>query len=237
MRQNRIPDGMPVLSPGRHRRARKGACFMEFASYLAGEKWSDHPECTHPLLAGIARTVNDLVDGEHRVLLVPLIPEVVGLTGDDLVIDVTLTARCAMAALPVASMDYQRALAVGLLTCDRVAATLDGPSIPALRRDIAQVLAFVPDAATWAVHFTDGSAEVNPRLFRRVSAPRIVAFSGRGIASAVIMDPDERLVELLRRCIADTQALVGAGVDAERVRVAPEPQRSEFDVRSSAAAR
>src|SRR5580765_4159987 len=160
MRQNRVPDGVPVLSAGRHRRPRKGACFMEFASYLAGEKWSDHPACTHPLLAGIARTVNDLVDSEHRTLLVPLIPDVVGLTGDDLVIDVTLTARCAMAALPVASMDYQRALAVGLLTADRVAAT------------------------------------------------RIVAFSGRGIASAVIMDPDDRLVDLLTACIADTRALV-----------------------------
>lgn len=210
MRQNRVPDGVPVLSAGRHRRPRKGACFMEFASYLAGERWSDHPSCTHPLLAGIARTVNDLVDSEHRASLVPLIPDVVGLTGDDLVIDVTLTARCAMAALPVASMDYQRALAVGLLTADRVAATLDAPSIPALRREIASVLRLVPDATSWAEHFTDGTAEVNPRLFRRVSAPRIVAFSGRGIASAVIMDPDDRLVDLLTACIADTRSLLAA---------------------------
>jgi len=28
---------------------------MEFASYLAGERWSDHPACTHPLLAVLAR--------------------------------------------------------------------------------------------------------------------------------------------------------------------------------------
>lgn len=198
---------------------------MEFASYLAGERWSDHPECTHPLLAGIARTVNDLVDSEHRATLVPLIPDVVGLTGDDLVIDVTLTARCAMAALPVAPMDYQRALAVGLLTTDRVAATLLDPSIPALRRDIAEVMELVPDAASWAVQFTDGTAEVNPRLFRRVSAPRIVAFSGRGIASAVVMDPDERLVALLRRCIADTRALVQPAPvqEARRDGVLPAP--------------
>ena len=31
------PDVMPILSPGRHRSPRRGACFMEFASYLAGE--------------------------------------------------------------------------------------------------------------------------------------------------------------------------------------------------------
>lgn len=44
-------DVMPILSPGRHRSPRRGACFMEFASYLAGEPWSDHPACTHGTLA------------------------------------------------------------------------------------------------------------------------------------------------------------------------------------------
>jgi hypothetical protein len=42
------PALVPVLSAGRHRTPRTGACFMEFASYLAGERWSDHPTCTHP---------------------------------------------------------------------------------------------------------------------------------------------------------------------------------------------
>ena len=32
---------------------------MEMASYLAGERWSDHPKCTHPLVASVARMVND----------------------------------------------------------------------------------------------------------------------------------------------------------------------------------
>ena len=31
------PDVMPILSPGRHRSPRRGACFMELASYLAGD--------------------------------------------------------------------------------------------------------------------------------------------------------------------------------------------------------
>ena len=56
------PDIMPVLSRGGHRSPRKGACFMELASFLAGEPWSDHPSCTHPLLASLARDVNDHVD-------------------------------------------------------------------------------------------------------------------------------------------------------------------------------
>ncbi len=36
---------------------------MELASYLAGERWSDHPACTHPLLAAVARDVNDYTSG------------------------------------------------------------------------------------------------------------------------------------------------------------------------------
>ena len=48
-----VPDLVPILSRGKHRNPRKGACFMELASYLAGERWSDHPRCTHPLLASV----------------------------------------------------------------------------------------------------------------------------------------------------------------------------------------
>src|SRR5204862_8259532 len=76
----RVPDLVPVLSRGRHRSPRKGACFMELASFMAGERWSDHPACTHPLLAALARQVNDATRDGARHLLAPLIPDVVGLT-------------------------------------------------------------------------------------------------------------------------------------------------------------
>ena len=46
---------------------------MEMASYLAGERWSDHPRCTHPLLASVARLVNDLTSDGNRRRLVDLI--------------------------------------------------------------------------------------------------------------------------------------------------------------------
>ena len=63
---NTAPDLLPVLSRGRHRNATKGACFMELASFLAGERWSDHPSCTHPLLAELARSVNDYTTDAAR---------------------------------------------------------------------------------------------------------------------------------------------------------------------------
>ena len=43
----------PCCRAGKHRSPRKGACFMEMAAFLAGERWSDHPRCTHPLLAAL----------------------------------------------------------------------------------------------------------------------------------------------------------------------------------------
>ena len=54
------PALLPVLSRGKHRNPRKGACFMELASYLAGERWSDHPSCTHPLLAALAMSFSSV---------------------------------------------------------------------------------------------------------------------------------------------------------------------------------
>ena len=68
-----LPDLVPVLSAGKHRNPRKGACFMEMASFLAGERWSDHPSCTHPLLASLARLVNDWLKDEDRSPLVLLV--------------------------------------------------------------------------------------------------------------------------------------------------------------------
>ena len=70
---------VPVLSRGKHRSPRKGACFMEYASHLAGERWSDHPACTHPAVASLARAVNDCTSDSGRSRLVPMIPSVIGL--------------------------------------------------------------------------------------------------------------------------------------------------------------
>jgi len=67
------PDYMPVLSAGAHDNPQDGACVMEYVSLLAGETWSDRPACTHPVLAKMAQTVNDLLPDETRHTLVPMI--------------------------------------------------------------------------------------------------------------------------------------------------------------------
>ena len=126
MTHSRTPDSMPVLSRGKHRNPRKGACFMELASYLAGERWSDHPKCTHPLLASLARDVNDHVDDDARVRLAPMIPDVIGLRGGDARVDAWIAREVALTALPIVSAERQGVAAVGLLRCERVLNHLEG---------------------------------------------------------------------------------------------------------------
>lgn len=77
MNQN-IPDLMPILSSGAHSSPAEGACVMEMASYLAGEAWSDRPTCTHPVLATVARHVNDSLGDDARQSLLPLLPRLMG---------------------------------------------------------------------------------------------------------------------------------------------------------------
>ena len=73
------------------------------------------PPCTHPLLADLARLVNDHTSDEERHKLAVLIPSVVGLTSDDPHVDARLAHRCAVVALPVAAADRQNILAAAVL--------------------------------------------------------------------------------------------------------------------------
>ncbi|AWB91785.1 hypothetical protein [Aeromicrobium chenweiae] len=77
-----VPDALPTLSAGSHDSSQGEACVMEYVSLLAGEEWSDRPECTHELLAHEARTVNDLLRDSDRPRLVPLIGRLFGTTED-----------------------------------------------------------------------------------------------------------------------------------------------------------
>ena len=202
MTYSSTPDAMPVLSRGKHRNARKGACFMELASYLAGEAWSDHPRCTHPLLAVLARAVNDQVEDEARSRIAPLIPEVIGLTGEDPRVDAWIARKAALAALPIAPFDRQKVAAVGVIRCERRLNELDGRPTRSISPATAEALSAVPQAAEWARSFSELGFG-NPRCFSRRSAPTIVQCAVRGIAEACVSDPDAVLVDLLRDTIAD----------------------------------
>ena len=215
-----MPDSMPVLSRGKHRNARRGACFMEMASFLAGERWSDHPACTHPLLAHLARLVNDSVNDRLRSRLIPLIPSVIGLTSDDVHVDAAIALRAALTALPIAAACRQNVLATAVIACERLVADLDGHDRDAVTERSRQVLDEVPEAAAWARSFSSGLPQT-PKTFRARTAPRILDVAVEGIALACAPEVDALLVDLFAATIADCQRLILTDT-APRRWVAPE---------------
>lgn len=105
-----VPTGLPMLGGGSHADPDEGACFMEYASMLAGERWSDHPRCTHPALAQLARSVNDGSPPVVRQRLAGLVPEVIGLTGRSSAVTPALVLLCLdrLAAYDLRPRDFRR---------------------------------------------------------------------------------------------------------------------------------
>jgi len=54
------------------------ACVMEAVAYIAGEPWSDHPECASKVLTSFLIRLNDRWNDEDRQLLKPYIVRLVG---------------------------------------------------------------------------------------------------------------------------------------------------------------
>jgi hypothetical protein len=184
---------------------------MEMAAYLAGERWSDHPRCTHPLLAQLARLVNDHTSDAHRSRLAELIPSVIGLTSDDLHVDARIALRCARTALPIVSAERQNAMAVGILMSDRALAELDGRRPAGLEEESRLALEQAPRAAQWAAHYA-GTSAISAHAFQRRSAPNTVRCAVEGIAQACVPNPDELLRELLVGAIRDCEAVCASDV-------------------------
>lgn len=209
-----VPELIPQLSRGKHRSPRKGACFMELASYLAGERWSDHPACTHPLLGTLARLVNDHTSDAGRGRLAGLVPSVIGLTSDDPHVDVRIALRSATTALPIAAAERQRILAVSVIAAERTLADLDGRPADRLEERSRWALAQVPHAAEWARRFT-GGMRTSPKNFYQHAAPNTVRHAVLGIAQACVPEPDRILHDLLAGAIGDCAERIHPDADPD----------------------
>ncbi len=187
---------------------------MEYASYLSGEKWSDHPACTHPLLGELARQVNDFISDEGRQALLEVVPDLIGVTGSELHLDLRIALRAARTALPVVAEERQQIMAVAVLICERLLADLDGcPGAP-LSRESNDALALAPDAARWARRYTC-NLSISEWAFRRQTAPTVVRYAVQGIAYACICDADALLHDLLVGAIEDCNTTLGRLTSAE----------------------
>lgn len=201
-----IPQGMPQLSRGKHRSAKSGACFMEFASYLAGEPWSDSPQCTDPLLAHVARGVNDLLSDARRAEIVHDIPRVVGLRGDHRILAPVIALRAAATALPVVSAVRQNALALAVVSLPALLPDGVAPDVVAAAR---RALEDVPLAHRVALEHIARN-RVRERDLRRTGCPMAVQLALTGIAEAAMLDPESLLVTLLQTAITDVEDVLSS---------------------------
>jgi hypothetical protein len=68
------------LKSGKHEAFEAGMCVMEAVSYIAGESWSDAPQCACPVITAFMVSWNDSLpkDADRDRILKPLIPLIVG---------------------------------------------------------------------------------------------------------------------------------------------------------------
>jgi hypothetical protein len=71
------------IKRGAHSSPEEGACVMELASMLAGERFSDRPRAVCPIIAAFLRSYNDAVDDDRRQDLFPIASAVVGTATSD----------------------------------------------------------------------------------------------------------------------------------------------------------
>ena len=70
-----------VLKSGSHQKDGRDFCAMEFIAKVAGEPWTDTPECVHPSLSAYCRAMNDArwpSDDERTKGMLPLLANVFG---------------------------------------------------------------------------------------------------------------------------------------------------------------
>lgn len=177
---------------------------MELASYLAGERWSDAPRCTDPMLAALARMVNDSMSDAARPVLGPLVPAVVGIRDLPATFPGDLALLAVSHAIRDAASSHQHALAVGTL---RLLASERATASDVLRARARAALRDVPHARVWAEKFL-GRVPV-PRRYS--PAASVIELSVHALATACIPDADARLQRLLTEAVDLARELAEAG--------------------------
>jgi hypothetical protein len=58
-------------------------CVMEAVAYIAGEPWSDHPQCASPVIAAFLHAWNDGLNDDDRQALKQYVPRLIGTRTDE----------------------------------------------------------------------------------------------------------------------------------------------------------
>lgn len=200
----RIPDALPFLSPGRHRRRRHGVCLMEYTSIIAGEHFSDHPRCTDPALAAVARAVNDYSSDAARQRLAVLASELSVARRTDPTVGYVVARRCLLTALPYSTHPRRRVLSVGLLGLDRASRDMSRGWRPDFV-DVDTELGLMPyDGELAAASAFLAAERVTPREYVRRGLPLAIETAVATIAQEAT-DADDVLHTLLEDCLYDVR--------------------------------
>lgn len=187
------------LDEGGHKDFNHGVCAMEAAAYIAGEPWSDHPQCVCPVIGAFMRSWNDaLPDDKRTSLLLPLIPATIGTRGSadlanrratmatDWLIRVHTPAWLRLAGLTT----HADALA-SLPEITDFAKTSLMPVLEAARKDAAAAVA-AAGAAAWAAAW-DAAGDAAWDAARAAAGEKL---------SATVTELQASAVELVKRMCA-----------------------------------
>lgn len=189
------PPVFPILAAGAHRRPRDGGCFMEIASLLAGLRWSDHPACTHPVLAAVARCVNDATTDDGRQSLTELIPAVVGATSVDPRIAPRLVLTCTDRALLRSGSQHRADLLAGQQAARRRLTRLQGETGP----EPSTRVGAAPRHHRW----TDVGRRWSEKAYLRVDAPIAIHHAIAALAPRPRVETDGPLRAVLVDAIGE----------------------------------
>jgi hypothetical protein len=133
------------------------ACVMEAVAYVAGEPFSDHPECASPVITSFLISWNDSLSDTDRQMLKPYVPRLVGTrttkrdeTTRVWLLTDWLVRECAPAFLSAAGLVESARSLEGLAPLrSAVSARKAQPVLDVARKDADAARAFAWDAAAW----------------------------------------------------------------------------------------
>jgi hypothetical protein len=144
------------LGKGRHKSAANGMGTMEAVAWLAGERHSDRPDCTCPVIAAYVRRISDLASDEQRQQLRTFLPRLIGSRSKKHLLPRTeyLVRRAVIVFLPLIYDELQQFEIAAELRATPADATMSQ-----LRNAIRNVTQRFYNATTCAAAAADATAE------------------------------------------------------------------------------
>ena len=183
-----------TLAKGSHASFEQGACLLEGVSYVAGESFTDSPQCASKILGAFGRSLNDVLPDEKRQRLVPLVPLIVGTAGDGF--DQERGLMAADWLIRVYTPTWLR-----LANLDEAAVSLESLPRQASWDDVEAAVPVVREAKRQAVAAGDAAWDA-ARVAARVAAwalaanaARVASGAAAGAAARVKLQPTVDLLQ------------------------------------------